>query len=227
MAGKRSAGLPVYRGRSGACEVFLVHSGGPFWSSKDAGAWSIPKGESDPMSAHATQPGGSLPRRPVLNRRGASCRWPPSRYRVARSSRPGQSKGTSIRMRSGATHSRSSGPRTRAIRGRGPGCVVHDRRGARPDHQGAARVLGATQPASRPERGRGDGRMRWRPEMPRGDLAPVAACAAGWRGDPGAGALMPQRGYSRRCGFKDRLSDSRKRREVSRQATPLNSAYRS
>jgi len=26
-------------------EVFLVHPGGPFWIKKDAGAWSIPKGE--------------------------------------------------------------------------------------------------------------------------------------------------------------------------------------
>ena len=26
-------------------EVLLVHPGGPFWARKDAGAWSIPKGE--------------------------------------------------------------------------------------------------------------------------------------------------------------------------------------
>ncbi|MEA2233621.1 MAG: hypothetical protein QOD83_3437 [Solirubrobacteraceae bacterium] len=26
----------------------LVHMGGPFWARKDAGAWSIPKGEYDP-----------------------------------------------------------------------------------------------------------------------------------------------------------------------------------
>ena len=26
-------------------EVFLIHPGGPFWSRKDDGAWSIPKGE--------------------------------------------------------------------------------------------------------------------------------------------------------------------------------------
>ena len=32
--------------RSGAqVEVLLVHPGGPFWAKKDAGAWSIPKGE--------------------------------------------------------------------------------------------------------------------------------------------------------------------------------------
>jgi predicted NUDIX family NTP pyrophosphohydrolase len=29
-------------------EVLLVHPGGPFWSNKDAGAWSIPKGEIEP-----------------------------------------------------------------------------------------------------------------------------------------------------------------------------------
>ncbi len=42
---KRSAGLLLYRRRGDAVEVFLVHPGGPFWSKKDLGAWSIPKGE--------------------------------------------------------------------------------------------------------------------------------------------------------------------------------------
>ena len=45
MAKKQSAGLLVYRHRAGALEIFLVHPGGPFWAKKDAGAWSIPKGE--------------------------------------------------------------------------------------------------------------------------------------------------------------------------------------
>ncbi|HZI84524.1 MAG TPA: NUDIX domain-containing protein [Casimicrobiaceae bacterium] len=39
-----SAGVLLYRVRGGALEVFLVHPGGPYWRSKDAGAWSIPKG---------------------------------------------------------------------------------------------------------------------------------------------------------------------------------------
>ena len=30
---------------AGGAEVLLVHPGGPFWAKKDAGAWSIPKGE--------------------------------------------------------------------------------------------------------------------------------------------------------------------------------------
>jgi predicted NUDIX family NTP pyrophosphohydrolase len=42
---KRSAGLIMYRRRNSEIEVFLVHPGGPFWSKKDLGAWSIPKGE--------------------------------------------------------------------------------------------------------------------------------------------------------------------------------------
>src|SRR5436305_5067987 len=42
---KRSAGLLMYRRRSGALELLLVHPGGPFWKNKDIGAWSIPKGE--------------------------------------------------------------------------------------------------------------------------------------------------------------------------------------
>ena len=43
-----SAGVLVFRRRAGApgqIEVLLVHPGGPFWKNKDAGAWTIPKGE--------------------------------------------------------------------------------------------------------------------------------------------------------------------------------------
>ncbi len=42
---RRSAGLLMYRRSAGTLEVLLVHPGGPFWMKKDAGAWSIPKGE--------------------------------------------------------------------------------------------------------------------------------------------------------------------------------------
>ena len=38
----------MFRVRDGALEVLLGHMGGPFWARKDAGAWSIPKGELDP-----------------------------------------------------------------------------------------------------------------------------------------------------------------------------------
>ena len=42
---KESAGILLYRRRAGVLEVLLVHPGGPFWKNKDAGAWTIPKGE--------------------------------------------------------------------------------------------------------------------------------------------------------------------------------------
>ena len=45
MAAKVSAGLLLYRRRGGEIEVLLVHPGGPFFRTKDEGAWSIPKGE--------------------------------------------------------------------------------------------------------------------------------------------------------------------------------------
>lgn len=48
---KESAGLLLYRTKDGAIEFFLVHPGGPFWKNKDAGAWSIPKGEPQPGEA--------------------------------------------------------------------------------------------------------------------------------------------------------------------------------
>ncbi len=42
---KTSAGILPYRHRDGRLEVLLVHPGGPFWSKKDLGSWSIAKGE--------------------------------------------------------------------------------------------------------------------------------------------------------------------------------------
>lgn len=42
--GKHSAGLLMFRRHGRRGEVLLVHPGGPYWSKKDDGAWSIPKG---------------------------------------------------------------------------------------------------------------------------------------------------------------------------------------
>ncbi|HEU4658101.1 MAG TPA: NUDIX domain-containing protein [Capillimicrobium sp.] len=47
MARQRSAGVLLYRHGPGGVEVLLVHPGGPYWRKRDAGAWSIPKGEID------------------------------------------------------------------------------------------------------------------------------------------------------------------------------------
>lgn len=41
-----SAGILLFR-LVPELEVLIAHMGGPYWASKDAGAWSIPKGEYD------------------------------------------------------------------------------------------------------------------------------------------------------------------------------------
>ncbi|HEV2638990.1 MAG TPA: NUDIX domain-containing protein [Actinocrinis sp.] len=50
-----SAGILLYDVDGDQVKVLLAHPGGPFWSKKDLGAWSIPKGEyeegTDPMAA--------------------------------------------------------------------------------------------------------------------------------------------------------------------------------
>jgi len=51
----KSAGILLYRRYRGELQVFLAHPGGPFWTRKDLGAWTIPKGEidegEDPLAA--------------------------------------------------------------------------------------------------------------------------------------------------------------------------------
>jgi predicted NUDIX family NTP pyrophosphohydrolase len=42
-----SAGILPFR-RRGELQVLLGHPGGPYWTKKDAGAWTIPKGLVDP-----------------------------------------------------------------------------------------------------------------------------------------------------------------------------------
>src|SRR5439155_1647900 len=43
-----SSALLLFRWREARLEVLLVHMGGPFWRRRDAGAWSLPKGEHEP-----------------------------------------------------------------------------------------------------------------------------------------------------------------------------------
>ena len=45
---KNSAGILMYRILDGELQVLLAHPGGPFWSRRDDGAWTLPKGEIDP-----------------------------------------------------------------------------------------------------------------------------------------------------------------------------------
>jgi predicted NUDIX family NTP pyrophosphohydrolase len=45
VTGRRSAGLLLFRRSGPRVEVLIGHMGGPFWQRRDAGGWSIPKGE--------------------------------------------------------------------------------------------------------------------------------------------------------------------------------------
>jgi predicted NUDIX family NTP pyrophosphohydrolase len=42
---RTSAGLLLFRHTDGGLEVLLGHMGGPFFARRDAGAWTVPKGE--------------------------------------------------------------------------------------------------------------------------------------------------------------------------------------
>ena len=83
MTNKESAGLLLYRVTETGIEVFLAHPGGPFWKNKDAGSWTIPKGEftgkEEPLAAACrefceetgyTPPGPFLPLTPVKQKSG-------------------------------------------------------------------------------------------------------------------------------------------------------------
>lgn len=69
MAVRRSAGLLLYRCAPPAAtdpgiEVLIGHMGGPLWARKEAGAWSIPKGEygedEEPLAAARREFGEEL-----------------------------------------------------------------------------------------------------------------------------------------------------------------------
>ncbi|MEU5751115.1 NUDIX domain-containing protein [Streptomyces sp. NPDC047829] len=46
---RRSAGLLLHRPAAEGREVLLGHMGGPFYARRDAGAWTVPKGEYEPV----------------------------------------------------------------------------------------------------------------------------------------------------------------------------------
>jgi predicted NUDIX family NTP pyrophosphohydrolase len=75
---KRSAGILLFRLNAASLEVFLVHPGGPFWRNKDAGTWSIPKGEyadnENPLEAakrEFQEETGIVPHIPISSSAGA------------------------------------------------------------------------------------------------------------------------------------------------------------
>lgn len=90
---RHSAGVLVFRRVDAGVEVLLGHMGGPFWSRRDAGAWSIPKGEcgpgEDPFDAarreFREELGSDLPRSTVPH--GSPSTRPDRRWCAGRSSR--------------------------------------------------------------------------------------------------------------------------------------------
>jgi predicted NUDIX family NTP pyrophosphohydrolase len=50
---KTSAGLLLFRHTGDGLEVLLGHMGGPFFARRDAGAWTVPKGEYEPDAESA------------------------------------------------------------------------------------------------------------------------------------------------------------------------------
>ena len=48
MPTAHSAGLLMYRFGAQGVQVLLAHPGGPYWTRKDDGAWTLPKGEYAP-----------------------------------------------------------------------------------------------------------------------------------------------------------------------------------
>ncbi|MFE3854118.1 NUDIX domain-containing protein [Streptomyces griseorubiginosus] len=50
---RTSAGLLLFRHTENGLEVLLGHMGGPFFARRDAGAWTVPKGEYEPESESA------------------------------------------------------------------------------------------------------------------------------------------------------------------------------
>ncbi len=72
MAAKHSAGILLFRASgAGAVEFLLVHPGGPFWSKRDEGAWTIPKGGledgEDPRDCALREMGEELGAPPALD----------------------------------------------------------------------------------------------------------------------------------------------------------------
>ena len=112
----QSAGLLLFRQRDKSVQVLLGHPGGPFWSRKDQGAWTIPKGligpGESPLSAAQREFAEETGYRPG----GKLFRLAAPSNRAARSSTCGQLKRTGIQLIFRATRSRWNG-----LRGLGDG----------------------------------------------------------------------------------------------------------
>ena len=96
---KLSAGIVLFRSRGAGLEVMLVHPGGPFWSKKDEGAWSIPKGLADEGEDLLTAAKREFFEETGMQVVGAFLDLGAHKQPAARRSSPGRARAISIRQR--------------------------------------------------------------------------------------------------------------------------------
>jgi ADP-ribose pyrophosphatase YjhB (NUDIX family) len=108
-ATKTRAGILLFRQAGKDLQVFLGHPGGPFWSRKDLGVWTLPKGliapGEDPLAAaqrEFAEETGHVPQGEFISSATRSSR-------EARSFTYGQCKKTGKRIYCAAIHSRWNG----------------------------------------------------------------------------------------------------------------------
>ena len=172
MRSRVSAGLVLWRRGPAGIEVLLGHPGGPLFARRDAGYWTIPKGEVETAerAAGRSRPGRGRPPGVRRGDRPSRARWSAAPARV---DRPEGRQG-SIRM------GRPGRPRPRgrplepvhdvvAAGVRPPGVVPGARsRGVVRPGRGATADQGHPDPAPRPARGRARLRGRLKPAPRRG-----------------------------------------------------------
>lgn len=111
---KQSAGILLYRFHNNCLQVFLVHPGGPFWARKDAGAWTIPKGEPMPGEELLAAARRELAEETGFRPNGTCLGLNPVRQKGGNGYTHGHLLPTSIPCCCKATVSRSNGRRVRA-----------------------------------------------------------------------------------------------------------------
>jgi predicted NUDIX family NTP pyrophosphohydrolase len=119
MARRRdSAGLVIFR-RKPELAFFLVHPGGPYWTRKDDGAWSIPKGEIEDGEDKLEAAKRETQEETGFALSGKFIRLPPVRQPSGKVIHP-----WAIRRRSRAAPSTWSGRRARAAWPRSPRSIA-------------------------------------------------------------------------------------------------------
>ncbi len=111
----QSAGLLLFRQRDKHVQVLLGHPGGPFWSRKDQGVWTIPKGLIGPAESALSAAQREFAEETGYRPGGKTIPLGMPSNRAARSSMCGQLRGTGTQPILRATRSRWNGLRGLAV----------------------------------------------------------------------------------------------------------------